>query len=530
MPILTSNKSIKSQLVIFLIAGISLMIILLGILTVTVINQQSRELMLKNAFQMTEGLAKQAVYPILSGASKNAQEAMEHVTGFQSVIAVKLLLDDKTLFLANGSFPATITNNSSNKKTHSIIDSPTQVAQELPNYWLITTPVVLSVDSELSDEDEFELGESTSNTQIIGFVELLYSKESLTLIQSQVVITVASVGISFIIVMSLILRFGLSKLLMPLDKLANTMRNSEATGEHILADTNGAKEVRHMAIAYNKMMTVLDSQDERLKQHKSQLEAEVKLQTKDLIDARDAALIASKHKSEFMANMSHELRTPIQSIVGYSELVIEELEVDGNAILIEDMDKILANSQRLLQMINSLLDLAKIEAGKLDINISEISLPHLTATLVDTIQPLAQKNKIAFRVNQCQEITHFYQDKDKLEQVLINLLSNACKFTPSGSINLTISLNAKDNQITFKVEDSGIGLTQDQQRYIFEEFRQVDSGQNRKFNGTGLGLTICQRFVTLMQGDIKVTSKLDKGSTFIVELPLLPSTKNEKTS
>ncbi|MGB1197983.1 MAG: hypothetical protein ACPG46_02980, partial [Thalassotalea sp.] len=127
MPILTSNKSIKSQLVIFLIAGISLMIILLGILTVTVINQQSRELMLKNAFQMTEGLAKQAVYPILSGASKNAQEAMEHVTGFQSVIAVKLLLDDKTLFLANGSFPATITNNSSNKKTHSIIDSPTQV-------------------------------------------------------------------------------------------------------------------------------------------------------------------------------------------------------------------------------------------------------------------------------------------------------------------------------------------------------------------------------------------------------------------
>lgn len=267
------------------------------------------------------------------------------------------------------------------------------------------------------------------------------------------------------------------------------------------------------------MMTVLDQQDAILKHHRDQLEQEVNSRTKELVVARDFAITANRHKSEFIANMSHELRTPIQSIIGYGELVIEELELEGNFELIDDMDKIAKNSQRLLSMINSLLDLAKIESGKVELHESQISLTELKTNLLDTIQPLAQKNNNRFDIIQHCESEYLTVDKEKLEQVLLNLLSNACKFTQQGKITLTI--RSKNNEIFFEIKDSGIGLSIEQQDYIFDEFRQVDASQTRKFSGTGLGLAISKRFVKLMNGEISVTSKLGYGANFTVKLPLV---------
>ena len=176
MALLSSNKSIKTQLVIFLVAGMSLMIMLLGALTATAINQQSRELMLKNAFQITEGLAKQAVFPILSGASQNAQDAMNQVAGFQSVIAVRLILENKSVFLSKGDFTSATEADYAKEKPIYSFDYTAAIAQETPTYWLIRAPVKLAAEAELNDESEFELETVNTTEQIIGFAELIYSK------------------------------------------------------------------------------------------------------------------------------------------------------------------------------------------------------------------------------------------------------------------------------------------------------------------------------------------------------------------
>ncbi|MDO6446518.1 ATP-binding protein [Colwellia sp. 1_MG-2023] len=505
-----SNKSIKNQVIRFMILGITLMTIIISVVTTLGVNFQSQQMMLNNAYQITEGLAKQTVFSLLSGANQNAQEAMEQVQGFQSVVAARLSLEDHSDFLLSGNYPEEV-----NRSNANIIS--THVIQETADYWLIKTPIKELTQSSPSEEDEFELDSEITEEKIIGYAEVIYSKDKLHEAQRQVATLIAIVGILSVTILSIVLRLGLLKLFQPLAMIANIMKKSQQSGEHLLAKVNGAKEIQDIASAYNNMMAVLKQQEYDLIIHRDQLEVEVDIRTKELVEARDTALIASQHKSEFMANMSHELRTPIQSIIGYGELVIEELELEGNFELIEDMDKIAKNSQRLLNMINSLLDLAKIEAGKLDITLTEIVIDELVVNLLDTIGPLAQKSHNTFKINQQCSLTRITNDKDKLEQLLLNLLSNACKFTSDGQITLTI--NNDDTYIYFEVQDTGIGLSQEQQSYIFDEFRQVDSSQSRKFSGTGLGLAISLRFVELMQGKITVESELDKGAKFTVILP-----------
>lgn len=507
-----SNKSIKNQVIRFMIFGITLMTIIISVVTTLGVNFQSQQLMLNNAYQITEGLAKQAVFSILSGSEQNAQEAMEQVQGFQSVVAVRLSLDDHRDFHIIGKYPTHI-----EKSTLKI--EKTLIVKETNDYWLIKTPVKELTQSIPSEEDEFEfeLDSEIVGDKIIGYAEVIYSKEKLSEAQTQVATLIAIVGILSVSILSIVLRLGLLRLFKPLGMIANIMKKSQNTGEHLLANESGAKEIQVIASAYNNMITVLKQQEHDLISHRDQLEIDVNIRTKELVEARDSALIASQHKSEFMANMSHELRTPIQSIIGYGELVVEELELEGNFELIDDMDKISKNSQRLLNMINSLLDLAKIEAGKLDIELSDVLLDELVISLRDTIEPLAKKHQNRFQISNNSTLSQITTDKAKLEQALLNLLSNACKFTESGKIYLTISND--DSRIYFEVQDTGIGLSKEQQNYIFDEFRQVDASQSRKFSGTGLGLAISQRFVELMKGKITVKSELNKGATFTVSLP-----------
>ena len=494
-----------------MIIGITLMTIIISVVTAIGVNLQSQQLMLKNAYQITEVLAKQAVFSILSGSEQNAQEAMNQVQGFQSVVAAQLLLDNHHSFLVMGNYPTDIIINKLEIET-------TQVIKETSDYWLIKTPIKESPQSTPSEEDEFELDVENIDEKIIGYAEVIYSKDKLREAQTQVATLIAIVGILSVSILSIILRYGLLRLFRPLGMIANIMQQSRNTGEHLLAKVSGAKEIHDIASAYNNMMTVLKQQEYDLITHRDQLEAEVDIRTKELVQARDNALVASQHKSEFMANMSHELRTPIQSIIGYGELVVEELELEGNFELIDDMDKISKNSQRLLNMINDLLDLAKIEAGKLNIVQSEILVEELVINLLDTIGPLAQKNKNTFKINQNCTLSQITNDKEKLEQLLLNLLSNACKFTNNGQITLSISND--DTHIYFEIQDTGIGLSKEQQSYIFDEFRQVESSHSRRYSGTGLGLAISQRFVELMKGMITVKSELNKGATFTVSLPI----------
>ena len=567
---ITSKLTVKSQTLIIVAIGITIMMLLTSLFTTHVVNSQSRTLMLKNAIQIAEGLAKQSVFPVLSGSQTNAETAVEQVIGFETVEAVQILLADQSLFLSKSdSHSNESITISEPRKLNKLITA--QLISEQAEYWLVAAPVrvvtkneddLLGIESEFSEDDLFtidqkpldsdnnhssyldnsyhlelitslsndsvptkrndmsaaELGFNVSNTSIIGYVLVRYSKVFLTQSQNQLTITIALIAVFSVIALCTLLYTVLFKLFKPLYKLAATMQQAQDTTAHTYASIEGAIEIRNMANAYNKMMAVLEQHEDNITSHRDQLEQEVETRTKELVQARDSALTASRHKSEFMANMSHELRTPIQSIIGYSELINEELELEGHFELVDDLDKVTNNAQRLLGMINSLLDLAKIEAGKHDINIIEVDVSQLKQDIQDVISPLAQHNNNQFEITIEHGITRLQTDKEKLEQVLINLLSNACKFTEQGSVALNIY--SQMQHVYYEITDTGIGLSHEQQQYIFDEFVQVDGGQDRKFSGTGLGLAICKKFVQLMHGKISVKSEEGKGASFVVILPL----------
>ncbi len=242
----------------------------------------------------------------------------------------------------------------------------------------------------------------------------------------------------------------------------------------------------------------------------------------ELVTARDLALEANRAKSAFLANMSHELRTPLNAVIGYSELLEEELEELGQTHFTDDLKKIQAAARHLLTLINDILDLSKIEAGKLDLYLETINAPTMVRDIVTTITPLIEKNANTLTVNCPADMDPMYSDLTKIRQVLFNLLSNASKFTHGGQITLDVSHEQQGGHgwVMFRVIDTGIGMTLEQSAKLFRDFTQADSSTTRKYGGTGLGLSISRRFCQMMGGDISVQSEIGKGSSFTARLPM----------
>ena len=261
---------------------------------------------------------------------------------------------------------------------------------------------------------------------------------------------------------------------------------------------------------------------------------DAELSRQEAVEARDAAQAANRTKSTFLANMSHELRTPMNAILGYSEMLIEEAEDLNVKELTPDLDKIRRAGKHLLALINDILDLSKIEAGKMTLFVEEVDVAGLVGEVTTTIQPLIEKNSNKLEIELAPDCGRIRADLAKVRQTLLNLLGNATKFTERGRINLSVRriktkfssddangpANDSAERIQFSIKDTGIGMTPEQQGKLFQPFSQTDTSTTRKYGGTGLGLAISRRFCQLMGGDISATSTAGQGSTFTVDLPV----------
>jgi signal transduction histidine kinase len=273
-----------------------------------------------------------------------------------------------------------------------------------------------------------------------------------------------------------------------------------------------------MAGIYNQMMTTLGNQNLALEKSHDTLETEVTSRTKELVVARDAALTASRLKSEFLANISHELRTPLQAIIGYTDLVREDLELECMTVQAEDLNKSIRSAHVLLALINNILDLAKIEAGKMELNVKSVDIKQLIDETIETIKPMADANENQLLIENTIDQRILNLDRQKVMQILLNLLSNACKFTAKGRITFTVYND--DKFLYLSIADTGVGIPKDKLEFIFDKFTQIDGSQTRKFEGTGLGMAITQKFCALMLGELTIDSELTVGTTVKVIIPI----------
>jgi signal transduction histidine kinase/DNA-binding response OmpR family regulator len=248
---------------------------------------------------------------------------------------------------------------------------------------------------------------------------------------------------------------------------------------------------------------------------------ELKRRQIELEQAREEAEAANRTKSQFLANMSHELRTPLNAVIGIAEMLYEEAQEERDGALSEPVGRIVRAGKHLLMLINDILDLSKIEAGKLDLYPEEIDVTTLIGELTKTTQPIADKNSNKLVIDCPADIGMMQADLTRVRQVLLNLLSNACKFTERGEIRLTAKREADGSAkwLVFTVADTGIGMTEEQLGRLFQEFSQADSSTTRKYGGTGLGLAISQHLCRAMDGEITVKSAPGRGAVFTVRLP-----------
>ena len=280
--------------------------------------------------------------------------------------------------------------------------------------------------------------------------------------------------------------------------------------------------------AEEKLLELNHELDNRVKDRTAQLASAMEEAETARVKAEDA----NRSKSEFLANMSHELRTPLNAIIGYSEMLEEDISGIGEDDFVPDLQKIQGAGKHLLGLINSVLDLSKIEAGRMELFLEDICIKTVLKEIIGTIQPLAHKNGNQLRWSCPDSIGLLHADQVKLRQSLINLLSNACKFTENGQITLAVEAVAdaqEDTWLKFTVTDTGIGMTSEQMGKIFQAFTQADNSTTRKYGGTGLGLTITQQFISMMGGDVSVNSTHGQGTTFTIMLPRTVQLKQESS-
>jgi signal transduction histidine kinase len=301
------------------------------------------------------------------------------------------------------------------------------------------------------------------------------------------------------------------RILRPLQRLR---RGVQRIGEGDLSyrvELKTGDELEMLADEFNGMSA-------RLQDAYAGLEQKVAERTGELVAANRQLEEASRLKSQFLANVSHELRTPMNAIIGFTRLVMRKTEAQIPALQHANLQKVLISADHLLHLINGLLDLAKIEAGRMEVAAVRFDLRELFQVAAATVEPLLKPDRVRFVAEVAADLPPLHTDRDKLKQIILNLLSNAAKFTDDGVIEIK-AWRAGD-RLAVAVSDTGMGMPREALDYIFEEFRQVDMSSTRRHGGTGLGLAIVRKLTLLLGGTVTAESELGRGSTFTVTLPL----------
>lgn len=313
-------------------------------------------------------------------------------------------------------------------------------------------------------------------------------------------------------------------ILSPVRELTRVAESVSAGDHSVRSQIATGDEFEELARAFNAMLAHLQASENELKTINRSLDTRMA----EVAERNVALFEANTIKGQFLANVSHELRTPLTSIIGFAELLREAASAEGGRTL-RYSENIVSSGRMLLGLINDLLDLAKIEAGKLELHIAPIDLADLARNLIDFMRPLADKKSLQLVADVQPDLPPFISDPGRIQQILYNLLSNAVKFTPDGGlVELTVRRQDSD-AIQLAVRDTGIGISEELLPRVFEKFRQLDGSVTREYGGTGLGLAISKELVTLLKGTIEVRSEVGKGSTFTVTLPVAARPPGEES-
>lgn len=383
--------------------------------------------------------------------------------------------------------------------------------------------------TRIFEEGKFWRKQDISNgSGKLGTLAIQFSHEAIVVANRKAIdlgIYTALAGMVTIAIVGIFIGFLLTRRLNLLNKAAQRIAKGDLS---VKTNLKGNDEISILSQAFDlmagnikKVIANLKESESDLRRAHDGLENRILERTAELAVARDNALEASRTKSAFVANMSHELRTPLNAIIGYSQLITEDIRASHYDSIELDLNKIRNAGSHLLDLINNILDLSKIEMGEMYFDLIEFTITDLLDDVIGTIAPLIQRNGNKFEIDYKDDIGSMSADLVKVRQILINILGNAAKFTKDGCIKLAVEKLNKHNTnwIIFAIKDTGIGITSEQITNLFNEFSQADVSTTRKYGGTGLGLAISYRFCTMMGGNIKINSTVGEGATFTITLP-----------